>query len=605
MPEDSPEAFCPACLRQRGPDAAAVAQAHTDTNPTGQPGPFTAPRPGDLARHFPQLEILELRGQGGMGAVYKARQVKLDRLVALKILPPEWGKDPAFAARFAREARALAKLSHPQVVAVHDFGDADGLYYLLMEYVDGDNLRQRLQAGRVPPREALAVVTQVCDALQYAHEEGVVHRDIKPENILLDRRGRVKIADFSLAKLLGRTLVDLPLTASQQVMGTWHYMAPEQIERPLQVDHRADIYSLGVVFYEMLTGGLPLGRFAMPSQKVAVDPRLDEVVLRALEKEPERRYQQAGEMRAAVEAATAGVPATAVAQVVTAPVPAPTLSGPEREAVRRRLGGPAFGLFVTGVIASLFWLVFGLLLFLMMTVSNREAVVNASIWVLVGLFQGVFLIGGARKMQKLEGHGFVVTSCGLAMVPVTPAVVIGLPVGIWALVLLGRPEVRAAFGVAGPAPRPARPGRPSWLWRLFTSTTGWAILCSALGLVLCLIPWSQRNDAGGLSTEPGIVVTVTFLALLAFLVATSFIEPVPVWRPPALIVSGLIVLLFMALYFRNAEPLSDAVPGVNYMVAGLGLALLFLGTLQLRGVLRRLYQEAAARAGPTERHPSP
>jgi uncharacterized protein (TIGR03067 family) len=267
---------------------------------TDSPG-SAPPSPEELAQQFPQLEILELLGQGGMGIVYKARQPRLDRLVALKILPPEAGRDPAFAERFAREARALAKLTHPSIVTVYDFGESGGRFYLLMEFVDGLNLRQLLRERRLRPEEALQVVPQICEALQYAHEQGVVHRDIKPENILLDRKGHVKIADFGLAKLLGQKATDSALTGSQQVMGTPHYMAPEQMERPLAVDHRADIYSLGVVFYEMLTGELPLGRFAPPSQKVQVDVRLDEVVLRALEKEPERRYQHASDVKAEVE----------------------------------------------------------------------------------------------------------------------------------------------------------------------------------------------------------------------------------------------------------------------------------------------------------------
>jgi len=152
-------------------------------------------------------------------------------------------------------------------------------------------------------------VPQICEALQFAHDEGIVHRDIKPENILLDKRGRLKIADFGLARLLNRGTGSLPvgsphytLTGPWQVMGTPNYMAPEQMDDPLKVDHRADIYSLGVVFYEMLTGELPRGRFAPPSQKVQVDVRLDEVVLRALEQEPERRYQQASEVKTDVDA---------------------------------------------------------------------------------------------------------------------------------------------------------------------------------------------------------------------------------------------------------------------------------------------------------------
>src|SRR6516225_5035582 len=175
-----------------------------------------------------------------------------------------------------------------------------------MEFVDGVNLRQRMRSGPIAPRETLQIMSQICDALQYAHDEGIVHRDIKPENILRDKRGRVKIADFGIAKLLARKTTDFTLTGPWQVVGTFNYMAPEQIENPQKLDHRADIYSLGVMFYEMLTGGLPMGRFALPSQKVAMDRRIDEVVLKALEKEPERRYQHVRELKAAIDALAAG-----------------------------------------------------------------------------------------------------------------------------------------------------------------------------------------------------------------------------------------------------------------------------------------------------------
>jgi predicted Ser/Thr protein kinase len=251
---------------------------------------------------FPQLEIYSLLGVGGMGVVYKARQRGLDRMVALKILPPQISTEPTFAERFAREAQALARLSHPNVVTVIDLGQSGSVYYFLMEFVDGVNLRQMLQAGKLAPRDALDLILQICEALEYAHGEGVVHRDIKPENILVDKKGRVKIADFGLSKLLGAARPDLQLTQSNQVMGTMHYMAPKQIDQPLAVDHRADLYSLGVVFYEMLTGELPLGRFEVPSRKSAVDARLDELVLRLLERNPNRRYQQASEIRLQLEA---------------------------------------------------------------------------------------------------------------------------------------------------------------------------------------------------------------------------------------------------------------------------------------------------------------
>ena len=235
-----------------------------------------------------------------MGTVYKARHRELDRLVAVKVLHPHLQDDASFAERFVREARTLARLDHPNIVRVYDFGHREGVYYLVMEFVDGATLRQAIAAGGMAPEDALSLVPRICEALQYAHDQGVVHRDIKPENILLDRAGAVKIADFGLAKLTG-TSAGPRLTQTAQVMGTPHYMAPEQIEKPDEVDHRADIYALGVVFYEMLTGELPVGRFPPPSQKVEVDVRIDRVVLRTLEKEPSLRYQQASELGTAVE----------------------------------------------------------------------------------------------------------------------------------------------------------------------------------------------------------------------------------------------------------------------------------------------------------------
>ncbi|MEI7946433.1 MAG: protein kinase [bacterium] len=299
--------LCPDCLLAAGLGSVADATA------AGAAKHFTPPEIADLAPLFPQLEIDGLLGCGGMGAVYKARQKNLDRSVALKILPPDIGRDPAFAQRFAREAKALAKLNHPNIVTLYEFGQAGELFYFLMEYVDGVNLRQLILEGRVASREALAIVPQICDALQYAHDQGIVHRDIKPENILLDRRGRVKVADFGLAKLVRLTdqtdqsdrtdQSDLRAEVSQPslIMGTPAYMAPEQRDRPAEVDHRADIYSLGVVFYQMLTGELPGKFLEAPSKKVTIDVRLDEVVLRALEQKPERRYQQVSEVRTSLE----------------------------------------------------------------------------------------------------------------------------------------------------------------------------------------------------------------------------------------------------------------------------------------------------------------
>ena len=372
LPVDAPGGVCPACLLQLGMSAASgvasavgsgveATEGFSASAPSASRSPF-APEPAisvaELQSRFPNLEFIELLGRGGMGAVYKARQIGLDRLIAVKILPRQVSEHPSFAERFTREARALARLNHPHIVSVFDFGEKEGLFYFLMEYVDGLNLRQMLHAGEMAPAAALAIVPQICEALQYAHDEGVVHRDIKPENILIDKRGRVKIADFGLAKMLGAADHNVTLTGTHQVMGTFHYMAPEQVEKPQSVDHRADIYALGVVFYELLTHELPLGRFPLPSQKVQVDVRLDEIVLRSLEKEPARRYQHASQVKTEVES-VANSPRAATGRRERPPQfnrPAESAGAavaaiPVAEA-RRALGAPATGLQVAGAIAA-------------------------------------------------------------------------------------------------------------------------------------------------------------------------------------------------------------------------------------------------------------
>ena len=284
-------------------DLMAAAALPTDGGADTLPlAPRDLPSLAEIAAAFPDLAILDLIGHGGMSAVFRARQPRLDRIVALKVLPKSLAATPGFAERFTREGRVLARLSHPNIVTVHDFGESGGFCYLIMEYVDGVNLRQAMRAGRFTSEQALNIIPVMCEALQYAHSQGVLHRDIKPENILLDAKGKVKIADFGIAKILNEDGDGgMMLTQSGAKLGTAPYMAPEQIEQPGSVDHRADIYSLGVVFYEMLTGELPLGRFAAPSEKSAVNGNMDEVVFRALAKERERRQQSAGEFKTQIE----------------------------------------------------------------------------------------------------------------------------------------------------------------------------------------------------------------------------------------------------------------------------------------------------------------
>ena len=229
------------------PDATTIKAEETVVLP--RPG-FTPPTPTELAARFPNLEVLELLGHGGMGMVYKGRQPLLDRLVAVKIIRPDLQSDAAFQERFLREARTLAKLRHPFIVTVFDVCRAGELYGLVMEYVEGASLRQLLEKGSITQRDALDFVPQITEALHHAHEAGVVHRDIKPENVLVDARGRVRLVDFGLATLVGP---GAPVHGPEErVAGTLRYMAPEQLTMPEAVDHRADIYSTGVVFYEML-----------------------------------------------------------------------------------------------------------------------------------------------------------------------------------------------------------------------------------------------------------------------------------------------------------------------------------------------------------------
>jgi hypothetical protein len=369
-----------------------------------------------------------------------------------------------------------------------------------------------------------------------------------------------------------------------------------------------------VVFYEMLTGGLPLGHFARPSQKAAVDVRVDGVVLRALEKEPERWYQQAGEMRTALDALTGDTPTTTV---WAAPPRRPELSEPERKEVRRRLAGPVNMLIPAGLLAC----VAGLGLCTLSWAANTHPAVPGlsppgltilAAASLLGVVQGVFIIVGALAMQRLQTYQFARLGSVLALLPLTPAVLIGLPVGIWALAVLGEPGVRSAF--AGEQGEGA--GRqPDWLARVagfFGSTTGWATILCLVGLLACLSPWAyvftgpgpwNQELVNGFGTGHGIAVLVTFLGLSMFLLATGFLQPIPLWRPETLIGAGLAVVLLMGAFFKSfPSPVPEFLPGA-YITFAAGLGLLLVGSIQLRGVLMRLHAARGARPDETASTP--
>ena len=256
----------------------------------------------EACRLFPNYEITEMIGRGGMGVVYKGRQVSLDRVVAIKLLPLEVSIDRDFGDRFVREAQTMAKMNHPNIVLVFDFGKTtEGHLYFVMEFVEGTTLHHLIKTAALKPTQSLEIIVRVCEALQYAHTEGVIHRDIKPANILVDTKGRVKVTDFGLVRMdSSKTPEQWGQTMTGMILGTPDYMAPEQ-KKGIRVDHRADIYSLGVMLYEMLCGEIPAGIFDPPSQRVAVDERIDQVVIRAMQQEPNRRYPSTGEMQTAVE----------------------------------------------------------------------------------------------------------------------------------------------------------------------------------------------------------------------------------------------------------------------------------------------------------------
>ncbi|HVM47251.1 MAG TPA: protein kinase [Candidatus Acidoferrum sp.] len=474
---DAPEGLCPRCLMALNlatqTDAGEVGPEGTRVVP---PPPEPAPPVEEIARHFPNLEILESLGRGGMGVVYKARQPRLNRFVALKILAREKERDPRFAERFTREAQALARLNHPNIVTVYDFGETDGLYYLMMEYVDGMNLRQLLQTRKLAPEEALAIVPPICEALQYAHQQGIVHRDIKPENILMDKQGRVKIADFGIAKLLGADGKSRTLTAEAQIVGTPHYMAPEQVEKPAIVDHRADIFSLGVVFYEMLTGELPLGRFAPPSSKVRLDVRLDEVVLHALEKEPERRYQQASQVKTDVETITRTEGEGGNSRLGYDPVQPAVVKAVE--SAWRQVRGPGNGLIITALLNLVIPAILVVAALIAASTTGSAAIGVPLILPLATIVLSVVMLAAGLMMRRLAGYVLAVLGAILAILLV-PGNLIGLPIGIWALVALSRREVRDAFDKGYPMPHPAP--APGSAWKL-------AAVVVAGVMLLCAIP---------------------------------------------------------------------------------------------------------------------
>jgi serine/threonine protein kinase len=321
------------------PNLSVLGRALLETGGSKPSGPWVPPTAEELHAILPQYEIVKMLGRGGMGAVYMGRQTALDRPVAIKILSAQLEEsDRGFTERFKNEALAMGKLNHPAIVKVFEFGEhASGLLYIVMEYVDGTDVAKMIaKSGRLHTEHAMAITAHVCDALAYAHACGIIHRDIKPANVMVGYDGVVKVADFGLAKVSvgGQTL---GLTQSGMAMGTMHYMAPEALMLGTAVDHRADIYAVGVMLYQMLTGKIPHGMFQMPSTQVpGLDPRYDAIVSKAMMEDREERYPQISEMRVELDS------------ILTQPVVKSEPDQPEQAvalttgARPQRSGGPPF-----------------------------------------------------------------------------------------------------------------------------------------------------------------------------------------------------------------------------------------------------------------------
>lgn len=289
IPPGAPLSQCPVCLIKLA--------LNVSRNRVTKSSPVNALPASEVNTWFADLEIEHLIGAGGMGAVYLARQPSLGRVVALKLVTVDDTDDDLALERFTREAKLIARLSHPHIVTVHEIREHEGHVCLLMEYLEGGNLRTKLREGTIDEASIISLAEQICRGLEFAHQNGVIHRDVKPENLLLDLHGTLKIADFGLAKLTQDDVAFSPvLTFTGQVVGSAHYISPEQVEGETPIDHRADLYALGVVIYEMLTGIRPAVDYQHPTEIRKIDPRFDGLVQKLLKRNPDQRFQSAAEV---------------------------------------------------------------------------------------------------------------------------------------------------------------------------------------------------------------------------------------------------------------------------------------------------------------------
>jgi serine/threonine protein kinase len=303
---------------------------------------FIAPSAAELAPLFPGYEIECLIATGGMGAVYAAVQKSLDRSVAIKILPPELSADANFREGFQAEAKAMARLNHPNLIGVYDSGEVSGMLYIIMEFVPGQSLFHSSHGIAIDPTEVIRIVSGICSGLAHAHDNGIIHRDIKPANILLDLNANPKIGDFGLARPADRQIQE-----GEEIFGTPHYTAPEVVSSPQAVDHRADIFSLGVILHELLTGCLPADDPRTASAISYCDPRFDAIIRRATDPYPAHRYSSAHEIERDLHTiATSAGPRALKTAAHASP------SRIKRKAIRQSSGNPALVFIIIAALAG-------------------------------------------------------------------------------------------------------------------------------------------------------------------------------------------------------------------------------------------------------------
>ena len=292
----------------------------TDTSPSN----FVAPEPEEIAELLPNFEVLSFIAQGGMGAVYLAKQKSLDREVAIKILPRNFGEDLEFRTSFESEAKSMAKLNHPNLIGIYDFGEIDGMLYIVMEMVHGSSLYHASYGKTIDQVEAGRIICEICHGLENAHQQGILHRDIKPANILLNDQLSAKIGDFGLARPVGDH-------ESDTAFGTPGYTAPEVVHNPSAVDESTDLYSVGVMLYELLTSKLPEKLYMPAANLVQCDPRFDDIIRKAINPDPVLRFRTAKSMAEAIDAILNEKKSPGINNpLITAPSPAGGSTHPPR-----------------------------------------------------------------------------------------------------------------------------------------------------------------------------------------------------------------------------------------------------------------------------------